>query len=147
MTRKTFRSEVYCPSYRDVRFMVCPSYRDSTVVSQDRIFDLQIELLSRNRITLSRPNIRSADWITPRDRISDLRIELLSRDQKFEWWSSFQKECRYLKNQIAADYMEIFIPGWDQLGIPSWKNCNYMNEKFHPGLKIFQPGLKCNGLE
>ena len=31
LTRKTFRSEVYCPSYRDVRFMVCPSYRDSTV--------------------------------------------------------------------------------------------------------------------
>ena len=32
MTRKTFRSEVYCPSSRDVRFMVCPSYRDSTVI-------------------------------------------------------------------------------------------------------------------
>ena len=32
LTRKTFRSEVYCPSYRDVRFMVCPSYRDSTVI-------------------------------------------------------------------------------------------------------------------
>ena len=31
MTRKTFRTEVYCPSYRDIRFMVCPSYRDSTV--------------------------------------------------------------------------------------------------------------------
>ena len=31
LTRKTFRSEVYCPSYRDVRFMVCPSYRDLTV--------------------------------------------------------------------------------------------------------------------
>ena len=26
-----FRTEVYCPSYRDIRFMVCPSYRDSTV--------------------------------------------------------------------------------------------------------------------
>ena len=33
LTRKTFRSEVYCPSYRDVRFMVCPSYRDSTVIT------------------------------------------------------------------------------------------------------------------
>ena len=31
-----FRSEVYCPSYRDVRFMVCPSYRDSTVISLDK---------------------------------------------------------------------------------------------------------------
>ena len=26
-----FRSEVYCPSYRDVRFIVCPSYRDFPV--------------------------------------------------------------------------------------------------------------------
>ena len=40
LTRKTFRSEVYCPSYRDVHFMVCPSYRDSTVVHSTIFFIL-----------------------------------------------------------------------------------------------------------
>ena len=39
MTRKTFRSEVYCPSYRDVRFMVCPLYRDSTVYNKEQDYD------------------------------------------------------------------------------------------------------------